>query len=185
MGVTNPTADKYPLSLRILHWVRALVILGLIACGLTMTRLPENHLSDVLYANHKQFGILVWLLALVHLALRWRYRTVLPHSPEALTGWEKWLSHAVHRAIMALVLLIPLLGYSMSSSFTQSDGVPFFFGQLPELLPKNDHAFVVFQALHKYSAYLLLALVALHAAGAAKHRLLDKGGATDVLPRML
>lgn len=179
---------KYPLSMRVLHWLRAVIILGLIWSGWYMTSLPEDTPAatfDLFYPNHKQFGVLVWLLALVHLAIRWSNRARLPHEPEALKPWEKTLSHAVHRLIMLLTVLIPLLGYSMSASFTQSDGVPFFFFELPELLPKNDNAFEVFQALHKYSAYALLTLVALHAAGAIKHRVLDKGGETDVLPRML
>ncbi len=178
---------KYPLSMRLLHWVRAVIILGLIWSGWYMTSLPETtpvETFDLFYPNHKQFGVLVWLLALVHMTIRWRNRATLPQTPDALKGWEKTLSHVVHRLIMALVLLVPLLGYSMSSSFTQSDGVPFFFGELPELLPKNDDAFEVFDALHKYSAYVLLALIALHVAGAIKHRLQDKGGETDVLPRM-
>jgi len=180
---------KYPLGLRILHWVRAVLILGLIWSGWTMTGLPEvtpMETFDFFYHNHKQFGVLVWLLAVVHLVIRWRWRTLLPQTPDGLRPWEKALSHIVHRLIMLLTILIPLFGYSMSSSFTQSDGVPFFFvGELPELLPKNDNAFEVFAALHEYSAYTLLALIVLHVAGAVKHRLADKGGETDVLPRML
>jgi cytochrome b561 len=102
---------KYPLSLRILHWLRAVLILGLIACGWYMTgRAEDSPVAALLYPNHKQFGILVWLLALVHLTLRWRYHAVLPHQPEALKPWEKWLSHGVHRLIIALVLVTPLLG---------------------------------------------------------------------------
>jgi cytochrome b561 len=188
MAVEPTRMTKYPVSMRVLHWLRAVIILGLIWSGWYMTGLPEDTpmaTFDLFYPNHKQFGVLVWLLALVHLAIRWSNRATLPHEPEALKPWEKTLSHVVHRLIMLLTLLIPLLGYSMSSSFTQSDGVPFFFGELPELLPKNDQAFVVFQALHKYSAYVLLTLVVLHALGAIKHRILDKGGETDVLPRML
>ncbi|KAA1184729.1 cytochrome b [Rhizobium tropici] len=179
---------KYPLSMRILHWLRAALILGLLASGWYMTRLPQDDVatSGFLYPNHKQFGVLVWLLALVHLTLRWRYRTVIPHPPSNLAPWEKWLSHLIHRLIIALTLITPLLGYSMSSSFTQSDGVPFFvISQIPELLPKNDAAFAVFQALRRYSAYTLLACIILHLAGALKHRLEDKNGSTDVLPRML
>lgn len=180
---------KYPLGLRVLHWLRAVLILGLIWSGWTMTGLPEDTPMATFrffYDNHKQFGVLVWLLAVVHLLIRWRNRAVLPQTPERLAPWEKTLSHLVHRAIIALTILVPLLGYSMSSSFTQSDGVPFFFfGQLPELLQKNDAAFEVFDALHKYGAYALLCLIILHVAGAAKHRLTDKGGETDVLPRML
>lgn len=179
---------KYPPSMRILHWLRAVLILGLLVSGWYMTRLPEDNVatSAFLYPNHKQFGVLVWLLALVHLTLRWRYRTVIPNPPSNLAPWEKWLSHLIHQLIIALTLITPLLGYSLSSSFTQSDGVPFFFtSQIPELVPKNDAAFAVFQTLHRYSAYTLLACIILHLAGALKHRLQDKNGSTDVLPRML
>jgi cytochrome b561 len=175
--------------MRVLHWLRAIIILGLIWCGWYMTRLPETtpmETFNLFYPNHKQFGVLVWLLALVHLALRWSNRHNLPQTPSGLSGWEKTLSHFVHRLIIALTLLIPVLGYSMSSSFTQSDGVPFFFiSHVPEVLPKNDAAFEVFRVLHRYSAYALLVLIVLHVAGAVKHRLQDKGGETDVLPRML
>lgn len=189
MAGDKAQVTRYPLSMRVLHWLRAALILGLIGSGWYMTGLPDDMPTvkyGLFYPNHKQFGVLVWLLALVHLAIRWSNRDRLPQEPEALKPWEKALSHTVHRVIMLLTVLIPLLGYSMSSSFTQSDGVPFFFfGELPELLPKNDKLFAIFQALHKYGAYALLALVALHVAGAVKHRILDKGGDTDVLPRML
>ena len=74
----------------------------------------------------------------------------------------------------------------MSSTYTQSDGVPFFFfGMLPELLPKNDDWFEVFRLVHRTFAYTLIALVVLHVAGALKHRFLDRNGQTDVLRRML
>jgi len=181
---------KYSLSMRVLHWLRAAIILGLIASGWYMMSFPENvtppPIVDVLFPNHKQFGVLVWLLAVVHLILRWQNRERLPHSPEGLKPWERVLSHVIHRLIMAMTLITPLLGYSMSSSFTHSDGVPFFFfGNLPELLPKNDDAFETFETLHRYSAYFLLSLIVLHVAGALKHRFVDRGGETDVLPRML
>ncbi|MEY9115194.1 cytochrome b561 [Bradyrhizobium diazoefficiens] len=73
----------------------------------------------------------------------------------------------------------------MSSSFTDSDGVFFFGIHLPELLPKDDDRFRLFQFLHKTLAYSLLALVILHVAGALKHRYFDKDRRTDVLPRII
>ena len=178
----------YPVAIRCLHWARALLIVGLIASGWYMTRLPETDMdtASILYPNHKQFGVLVWLLALVHIVLRVQYRGVLPKTPSALKGWEKGLSHAAHWLLVLLTLLVPLLGYAMSSSFTQSDGVPFFFvSHIPEVLPKNDNAFAVFQMLHRYAAYTMLVLVGLHVLGAVKHRIVDRNGATDVLQRML
>ena len=87
----NPKAVKYPLPIRCLHWVRAALIIGLIASGWYMTRLPESHMAtaSIFYPNHKQFGILVWLLALVHLALRSRYARSMPPAPSALAPWEE------------------------------------------------------------------------------------------------
>src|SRR5204863_6109258 len=138
---------------------------------------------DVLYPLHKEFGVLVFLVALTQLLIR--SHSTLPALPPGLARWEVILSKTVHRSMLVLMIVVPLMGYSMSSSFTQSDGVPFFFTELPELLPKNDDAFAVFQALHKYLAFTLLGLIVLHVAGVLKHRFLDKGGETDVLPRML
>lgn len=184
--IDPPDARKYPGSMRVLHWLRALVVIGTLSVGLLMVNLPDDLPAkfEQLYPNHKQFGLLALLLGLLQLVLRTRNR--LPEPPTGLRPWERRLSTFVHRAFYALLIIVPLMGYSMSSTFTQSDGVPFFFfGQLPELLPKNDRWFEVFQLLHRIFAYTLLALVVLHVAGALKHRLLDKDGQTDVLRRML
>jgi len=184
--VNPPDATTYPASMRALHWLRALVVIGTLSVGLLMVNLPDDLPAkfEQLYPNHKQFGLLALLLCLVQLVLRSRSR--LPAPPAGLRPWERRLSTFVHRAFYALLIIVPLMGYSMSSTFTQSDGVPFFFmGQLPELLPKNDRWFEIFQLLHRIFAYTLLALVVLHVAGALKHRFLDKNGQTDVLRRML
>lgn len=184
----DPSAapNKYPASMRALHWLRALVVIGALGVGLTMVNLPDDLPAkfELLYPNHKQFGMLALLLVLVQLLLRWRNQ--VPDLPDSLQPWERAMSRFAHRALYVLLILVPLMGYSMSSTFTQSDGVPFFFfGQLPELLPKNDRWFEVFQLLHRIFAYALLTLIVLHVAGALKHRFLDKDPQADVLRRML
>lgn len=184
-ALTSDSA-KYPVNMRVLHWLRAAVVIGTLSVGVLMVNLPDDLplKFEQFYPNHKQFGMLALLLCLVQLVLRMRSR--LPVPPPGLLPWERMLSIFVHRAFYALLIIVPLMGYSMSSTFTQSDGVPFFFfGHLPELLPKNDRWFEVFQWLHRVLAYALLALVVLHIAGTLKHRYLDKGGQADVLPRML
>lgn len=187
---TGPVAGKYPPAMRAMHWLRALVLIGTLAVGLLMVNLPDDLPTkfEQLYPNHKQFGLLALLLGLAQLMLRWRSQAQgrLPATAAGLKPWEGWLSHAVHRLLYVLMLAVPLMGYAMSSTFTQSDGVPFFFfGHVPELLPKNDGWFEVFQWLHRVLAYLLLVLLVLHVAGAVKHRLQHRGGEADVLQRML
>jgi len=189
MNPADPNdAQKYPGSMRVFHWLRALVVLGTLSVGLVMVNLPDDLplKFEQLYPNHKQFGLLALLLGLVQLVLRTRARARLPAAPAGLRPWERMLSTFAHRALYVLLIVVPLMGYSMSSTFTQSDGVPFFFfGQLPELLPKNDRWFEAFQLLHRILAYALLALIVLHVAGALKHRFLDKDAQADVLRRML
>lgn len=184
----SSTAQKYPPSMRLLHWLRAAVILGTLLVGLLMVNLPDDVTAkfEALYPNHKQFGVLALLLVLIQAVLRIGFRARLPADAAGLQPWEHKLSHLTHKALYALMVIVPLMGYSMSSTFTQSDGVPFFFfGHLPELLPKNDRWFEVFQLLHRVLAYTLLALIALHIAGALKHRFFDKDPQADVLKRML
>jgi cytochrome b561 len=138
---------------------------------------------DWLYPYHKSFGMLVLLLVLVRLAVRRSAR--LPGLPRSLPPWERRMAKVAHVALYTLMILVPLMGYSLSSSFTQSDGVYFFGVNLPELLPKNDARFAVFDWLHAILAYTLLALIILHVLGALKHRFVDREKDADVLARML
>lgn len=186
MSTSSTTPVRYNGLMRSVHWLRALVVLGTLAVGLTMVNLPDELplKFESLYPNHKQFGLLAWVLTWVQLVAR--RTSVLPALPAALAPWEKTLSRLTHHALYLLLLLVPLMGYCMSSSFTQSDGVPFFFiAHVPELLPKDDAWFERFQWLHRVLAYVLLALSALHVAGAVKHRWLDRNPDADVLQRML
>lgn len=179
------TPMRYSRPIRWLHWTRATLILGLIALGWLMTTLPDAAAAkfEWMYPVHKQFGVLAFAIGVI--ALAWRAGSRLPAHPVGLARWEVVLSTVVHHAMLTLAIVVPLMGYAMSSSFTQSDGVPFFGIDLPELLPKNDAAFAVFAWAHRTLAYLLLALIAAHLAGVFKHRFLDRTRDTDVLPRMM
>ncbi|USQ98560.1 cytochrome b [Caulobacter sp. RL271] len=185
--MTSPSEDatprRYPSSMRALHWLRAILLLGLIALGWWMTSLPDAApIKFALYPVHKQLGVTVFLIAIVALIVRGR--STFPGEPRGLSRWEAILSHITHRALLVLALVVPLMGYAMSSSYVDSDGVPFLFTRLPELLPKSDVGFAVFQWLHRILAYALLGFALLHVVGALKHRLTDRGGETDVLGRM-
>jgi cytochrome b561 len=175
---------KYPLALRILHWTMALIILGMIWAGWTMVGMDDKTPSKfaTFYPWHKSFGMLVLILVLVRLAVR--LRASIPPLPATLSGWEKIGAKTGHIALYTLMVVVPCMGYSMSSSYTQSDGVYFFGVNLPEILPKNDARFEVFQALHRYLAYTLLCLVLIHVVGALKHRFFDQDRRNDVLSRM-
>jgi len=187
MNPENPTIiDRYPTSLRLLHWVRAVLVVGLLWAGWHMIGMNDEVASkfELYYPWHKSFGVLAFLLVLTQIAVRSRTPNI-PQPLQTLERYEQVLSRLTQRAMYALLVIVPLMGYSMSSTFTMSDGVFFFGVNLPELLPKNDDWFVVFQWLHKTLAYTLLVLIVLHIAGALKHRFYDEDPRNDVLRRML
>ncbi|KQN07086.1 cytochrome B [Sphingobium sp. Leaf26] len=171
--------------MRLLHWIRAILVLGMLSAGWLMTRLEDVVPSKygTIYPLHKSFGLL--LLGLVVIQIIIRLRTRLPKSSEILAPWEKHLAKLTHATIYLLLVAVPLMGYAMSSSYSHSDGITLFGLPVAELLPKNDTRFAMFQWLHRTMAYGLLALMALHVAGVVKHRYFDKRPGSDVLRRML
>lgn len=183
--MTNKHSEKYPLLLRVLHWAMALLIFGNLALGFYMTPFRED-VPDWydLYFFHKSFGVLVFLLVVTRLVTR--LNSTLPELPETLPAMDKKLARLGHFAFYLLMVLVPLWGYGVSSTFEYSGGVHFFgLFDLPELLPKSEAWFNTFDRLHAILAYTLLGLVGLHVAGVIKHRFFDKNKSNDVLPRML
>lgn len=176
---------KYPLSMRLLHWLMAAIILGMVWAGWTMVSMDDHVPAkfELFYPWHKSFGMLVLLLVLARLTLR--ARSSIPPLPAGLSPWETKAAKAAHVVLYSLMIAVPCMGYSLSSSYTQSDGVFFFAFNLPELLPKSDPRYEVFRVLHRWLAYTLLVVVALHALAALKHRYLERDRKNDVLSRML
>lgn len=178
------SAQRYPAAMRVLHWCRAVLILGLIALGIYMTSLSDHDpiKHPVLYPIHKEFGMLALIVVLI--ALLTRARSTYPAEPTSLARWERFLATFVHRALMVLSVLVPVSGYCMSSLYSKG-GVPFFGMALPRLTPIDDAASDVFTTLHTVFAFTLLALAILHILGALKHRFIDRDPEADVLRRML
>lgn len=176
---------KYPLAMRIIHWARAAIILGMIWLGWKMVSLGDNipQKFEGFYPLHKSFGLVVIILVVLQLTLR----TVMP-TPVLSTGLsriEAVAAKIAHVALYGLMILVPVIGYSRSSTFSESDGVTLFGLKIPELLGKNDALSERLSSIHAVLAYTLLAVIAIHVLGALKHRLFDKDKKNDPLSRMI
>ena len=76
---------------------------------------------------------------------------------------------------------IPITGWLMTSAA----GLPVsFFGLfvLPNLISPNDHLMKLFQEIHKWLGYGLIATFLVHTSAALKHHFINKD---DILRRML
>jgi len=179
------SAQRYPFFIRIVHWLMAIVIIGIGILGIYMAPFesrPEE-VSEGLYFWHKSFGMLMLFLIVARIVQRLRVR--LPELPESLAPWERTAGAISHVVMYVLMLLVPVFGYVHSSSFEKGHGINFFFVDLPQLVANDAFIAELFRDLHKWSGYLLLAVVAVHAAGAVKHRFFDSNKSNDVFPRVL
>jgi cytochrome b561 len=75
---------------------------------------------------------------------------------------------------------MPLFGFA-GSNFGKF-GVKYFGIQLGPFFPEDPAMVSLFQSLHRWTSYVLIALIVLHVAAALKHALVDRNG---VMRRML
>ena len=168
MSVKN-TQETYGTLSKSLHWVIAVLILGLILVGLYMQALPDSPDKFALYVRHKSFGLLVLWLA--GLRLLWRFYTKRPAPIEGHEKWEKFLSKTIHIFLYAAMFGMPLTGWVMSSAAGYP--VPFFGFQMPDIVPKNAELSGLANKAHFFLAYLLMTAIFLHVLGALKHHIID------------
>lgn len=138
---------------RLLHWFTATLVLFMLGSGVMMKQLGGTATADMLYTLHKTCGIGVLGLALLRVAFR---------------GWA-WVSgrwpdgagaRAVHGALYACLIAVPLLGWAGVSDFG-ARGILFGYS-LPPIWPEGaGHADSLFLA-HALLAFLMFGLVFVH-----------------------
>lgn len=162
-----------------LHWLIALLILAAFPLGVYMHELPLSPDKLRLYSYHKWMGITVLLLAVVRVA--WRITHRPPALPDSVPRWQQHASETVHLALYALILLVPLTGWLMSSA-KGFQTVWFGVLPLPDLVGKDLILGEVLQEMHETFNIMLFLLVGAHVAAALKHHFIDRDG---ILARML
>lgn len=163
-------AVRYGAVAIVLHWLTALLVIGLAGIGFWMTDLQLSPTKIEIYNWHKWFGLTV--LALTAIRIAWR----ATHPPPPLllaTRAKRALAHGVHGLMYALLLAMPITGWLQNSAA----GFPLtWFGlfRVPPLVERNRAAFEFWQDVHATLAVVLVALIVLHVAAALKHRFVDR-----------
>lgn len=176
-------SERYSAPARILHWVSAAIIILLVVVGIYMTGLAEDDPSRrQIYGMHKSFGVLSILLLIARFV--WLRLRPAPALPAVFNAKEQRVTKGIQALLYLLMLLVPFSGYLMSTAAGYP--VPFFgLFEMPALIGESKAVAGFAHEMHEILGWGILAVVALHAAGAIKHRLTDRGGPSDVLARML
>jgi cytochrome b561 len=171
--------DRYTRTAVTLHWLIVLLIFAAFPLGLYMHDLPLSPHKLRLYSYHKWIGVSVLLLAVIRLYWRGTHRP--PPMPDTMQRWEKVAAESVHYLLYALIFVIPVSGWLMSSAMGFQT-VWFGVLPLPDLVGKNKELADMLHEVHEALNYGLFGLVLAHIGAALKHHFIERD---DILVRMI
>lgn len=173
MKIKN-TSQHFGLLTKLFHWLIAISIIGLIWLGWYMVDLTYY---DKWYNRslewHKSLGMLVLGAAL--LKIGWQLYSPTPKTTQNLKYWEQLSANIMHKLLFAMMVLIPVSGYLISTS----NGKPveiFGWFDVPALISNNKELRDLAIELHYYMAYATAVLVLGHIGAALKHQFVNKDG---------
>ncbi len=164
-------AQQFSPLQRLLHWLMAAMIIAMLFIGIGMvSTLKPAYLT--LVSIHKPLGIAILILVIVRIGVRLRLGA--PPLPSDVPMWQALAARASHLLLYALMLAMPLIGWSMLSA----GGYPVVVAgvQLPPIAPHNDALHATLRTAHTGLALLLFATVLLHLAAALFHALARRDG---------
>lgn len=163
-------APAYAPSLRLLHWLVALLVLSVWPLGF-MIKFVRDDVKLDFYMLHESLGFIVLWLMLLRVGAR-----LSAGAPQGLTtGLDHHVATAAHVLLYLFLIVMPVTGFLA----TNAHGFPLqWFGLFPVWSPigKAPDIAPVFSTIHEWSSWILLALFALHIAGVIFHHVIRRDG---------
>ncbi len=161
---------NYNLVARGVHWLSALVIIGLFAVGLWMVDL--SYYSEWYRTAphwHKSIGLL--LAGLTLFRLLWKLVTASPKTDGAT--YEIIGAKLAHLGMYAILLALFASGYLISTEDGRGIDV-FTWFTVPGLGALFENQADIAGQVHFYAAWALIIIAAVHAIAALKHHFINK-----------
>lgn len=160
------TATRYPSIAIWLHWIMFLLIAAAFATIELRELFPKgSDPRETMKALHFMLGLSVLLL--VALRLYTRFTNAVPPIEPAPPGWQSFMAGAVHFALYAWMVAMPILGWLILSG--EAKPIPFFGLELPPLIaPDKDFAHSM-EEIHEVLGEAGYWIIGLHAAAALFH----------------
>lgn len=176
MSIYN-TSSTYGLVAKLFHWVIFLLVLIMVSGGFFLGDLPKD-IQPLAYTTHKLTGL--FILILMVLRLCWALMNIKPALPAMTAAWEKMAERLVHGLLYASLIAMPLFGWVGSTAAGRPPKLGDWVFALP--IAPNDALKEWAFEWHERIAFIIIALVAVHAAAALYHHVIKRD---DVLRRML
>jgi cytochrome b561 len=167
----QPTAPRYPVRTRLLHWLTAALIFTALFLGFTMVNSLDNYTS--LVRVHMTVGVIILSIVVLRAANRFTHR--MPKMPDTVGVIEHDVMVGSEVMLYSLMFAQPLVGWAMVSA----SGKPVvILGslRLPRIAPFDADLYFVLRQIHFLLAYALMAVVAMHICAVLWHTLALRDG---------
>lgn len=171
--------ERYGALAIALHWLIVFQLIGVYVCINLVDLFPKH--SDpqrLLKTWHFMLGLTVLAVAFVRLSNR--LSAPRPALLVSTPRWQRWLASAVHVALYAFLLVMPLLGWFTLSA--AGHPISIFEITLPGLMEPYEAWAYRLESLHKTIGVAGYYLIGLHAGAALFHHFVVRDG---TLARML
>ncbi|OLQ84926.1 cytochrome b [Vibrio ponticus] len=166
----KPEVKNYNIVARAIHWVSAIVVIGMFAVGLWMVDL--SYYSEWYRTAphwHKSIGLLLAILTLIRLV----WKGVTPSPKVEGNAFEKIAAKLVHGLMYVVLLVLFVSGYLISTEDGRAIDV-FDWFSVPGLGALFEGQADIAGEIHFYAAWTLILMAAVHALAAIKHHVIDK-----------
>ncbi len=174
----NHDIVRYNAIARALHAAIAVMVIFNL-----MTGIAGDALEDIWnpFPLHKGTGMVILVLSLARIG--WRMTWTMPNWPATMGSLQRLMAKLTHIALYALMLILPVTGWIMSSANSKYPISIWGLFEWPKLAVAKGSALAeVAHEGHEVLGYLMAGLVALHVAAALHHHFIIKD---NVLRRML
>lgn len=164
--------ERYGLIAILIHWLVAVTVIGLFALGYWMVDLTYyddwyKRAPDI----HRSIGLL--LFGVMLLRILWRAVNQIPAPLPGHRRWEVISAHLAHNLLYLLLFVAMISGYLISTADGSSISV-FGWFDVPSVTGQVKGLEDTAGTVHYWSTWAIVALAAVHAAGALKHHVIDR-----------
>lgn len=168
--MTSSENAGYGLVSRLNHWIIAGGIIVMLGLGVALDKLDlDREVMLGMMNTHKSLGVLVLIFGLWRVS--WRLVNGFPKAAARMPSWQEYSAKAVHIALLAAIIIMPISGLLMTVYGGHEVSV---FGLFT--IPAQEKVEAISAAghvIHGTLAKLLIALILVHFAAALKHHFID------------
>jgi len=170
------TTTSYGSPAKLLHWVSALMLVGLVIVGLIVADMESGPEKQQLEGIHISVGLL--LLVLMTARLLWKFLNPSPAGSANTPGWQEIVEHLTHWGLYAASFFQILIGV-----ISEGQRPIAFFGlfEFGPIVARNQARHEFLEQVHAWGWIVIAVLAGMHVLAALYHQFIQKD---DVLRRM-